>query len=258
MKLYKHTSGEGPDIVLIHGWGMNCAVWQSIEPHLSKQHRVTQIELPGHGASEYDPQKSALSDWVEACLSVVPTRAIWIGWSLGGQLAIQAAHDAPERVSRLVLIATSPKFTCEEDWQTAIPRETIKSFTRELTTNCRQTLERFLFLQAQGGDQTRQVLRTLRQAHHIRPENNLAALAQGLTFLLNADLRHALTELCCQMLWMLGEQDKLVPITLAHQLPALCQQLQTVVLKDAAHAPFISHQREILKAIEDFVGETYG
>ena len=262
MKLYSQITGEGPDIVLIHGWGMNSAVWNSVERRLSKKYRVTRIELPGHGASEYDPQQSALTDWAEACLAVAPACAIWIGWSLGGQLAIQAALGAPERISMLVLIAASPKFTRDDSWHAAMPRETLKAFRQELANNSQQALERFLLLQVQGGDQARRVLRILRQAQQARPETDSAALAQGLTLLLTVDLRRALAQLRCRMLWLLGEQDTLVPGAVAQRLAGLKnglrEQMQTVILKGAAHVPFISHELESFNAIETFIGEAHG
>ena len=51
MSLYRHTRGYGPDLVLVHGWGMNSAVWEPIVPGLSERFRLTIIELPGHGGS---------------------------------------------------------------------------------------------------------------------------------------------------------------------------------------------------------------
>ena len=46
MRLYSETMGSGPDLVLLHGWGMNVAVWSSIKPRLAERYRLTLVELP--------------------------------------------------------------------------------------------------------------------------------------------------------------------------------------------------------------------
>ena len=51
--LYGYTCGEGEtDLVLLHGWGLNAEVWQSIVPRLSAQFRLHLIDLPGYGRSQ--------------------------------------------------------------------------------------------------------------------------------------------------------------------------------------------------------------
>ena len=48
--LYWHTCGEGKrDLVLLHGWGLNAEVWQSIIPRLSAHYRLHLVDLPGYG-----------------------------------------------------------------------------------------------------------------------------------------------------------------------------------------------------------------
>ena len=53
MSLWHETSGSGPDLVLVHGWGMNAGVWSLLLPALQERFRVTVLELPGHGASPF-------------------------------------------------------------------------------------------------------------------------------------------------------------------------------------------------------------
>ena len=60
MKLGVETLGEGPDLLLIHGWGLNAGVWQPLISRLAEGCRLTLVDLPGHGASGYDPARATL------------------------------------------------------------------------------------------------------------------------------------------------------------------------------------------------------
>ena len=59
MKLYTETLGAGPDLVLLHGWGLHAGVWESTAAELAKSWRVTLVDLPGHGRS---PTPDAMLD----------------------------------------------------------------------------------------------------------------------------------------------------------------------------------------------------
>ena len=62
-RLKVETRGQGRDLVLIHGWGMNAGVWASLVALLAAEFRVTVMELPGHGDSDYDARLNSLDDW---------------------------------------------------------------------------------------------------------------------------------------------------------------------------------------------------
>ncbi len=182
MRLHCEVSGDGKDLVLLHGWGMNLAVWEPIRPQLEQQFRVWRIELPGHGASDYDSKATRLEDWTNAVLEVAPERAHWLGWSLGGQIAMLAALICPERIDRLALVASSPRFVQGDGWPHAVQEATLRQFAKALLRNPAQTLERFLSLQVRGDDRSRELLRLLRQEIAARPVANATALEQRLAF----------------------------------------------------------------------------
>ncbi len=253
MRLHREVRGEGPDLVLLHGWGMNTAVWSTLLPELEGRFRVTLIELPGHGGSEYDHQNNGFDDWVAPCLDAAPERAIWIGWSLGGQIAQRAAVLAPGRVSQLVLVASTPRFVQGSDWPHAMEENTLRGFARSLAGNHRQTLERFLSLQVKGDDDVRRTLRLLRQEIGQRPEPDPRALEQGLEFLLNVDLREGVERLACPVLWLLGERDTLAPADVGESIEALLPGSDVLIIQGAAHAPFLSHPRECLRVMDHFL-----
>ena len=255
MRLHSTTIGTGEDLLLLHGWGMNRAIWGGFPDMLAERFRVTLIELPGHGESEYDPANTSLEAWAEAVLAMAPERAVWIGWSLGAPIALHAALTKSERISALVALAGTPCFVQREAWPHAMPPETLEQFAAALGTDHRQTLERFLSLQVQGDSEARRMLRTLRQELFSRPEPNPKALENGLALLRDTDLCSQLERLACPTLWLLGERDTLVPAAMAGALRALQPGARIEVVPRAAHTPFLSHPEACLQRLHDFLQE---
>jgi len=50
--LYSSTTGTGPDLVLLHGWGFNSELFNDLIDRYKNQYRITMIDLPGHGRSD--------------------------------------------------------------------------------------------------------------------------------------------------------------------------------------------------------------
>ncbi len=244
MMLWHDAQGSGPDLVLLHGWGMNAAVWEPLLPRLQQDFRVTRVELPGHGASPL--VSGGLPDWAEACLAIAPAQAVWLGWSLGGQVALQAALLQPQRISQLALVTATPSFVQRDDWPSAMPAAVFGQFAAALGSDPAATLRRFLGLQVKGGEDARGLLRRLSAALEERPAAQLAGLEAGLKILLDQDLRSRLGDLQVASHWLFGSRDTLVPAEVASVLPSLLPAARVSLLSGAGHAPFLSHPEECL------------
>jgi pimeloyl-[acyl-carrier protein] methyl ester esterase len=248
MSLYHHRVGEGPDLVLLHGWGMNAAVWEPLQPRLARHFRVTVLELPGHGASA--PAMAAdLDEWASACLDVAPPRSHWLGWSLGGQVAIQAALAAPERVDRLTLVAATPRFVQSSDWGCAMPVDRFHLFADALGGDPNGTLMRFLGLQVTGAEHARETLKLLRSELGERPAASVEGLRQGLELLLETDLRGPLGRLARPSHWLFGSRDTLVPPGVSERVRSLLPGAKLSLIEGAGHAPFLSHPEQSLESL---------
>jgi pimeloyl-[acyl-carrier protein] methyl ester esterase len=229
------------DLVLLHGWGMNNGVWQGLPDTLRETCNLHPVELPGHGGAGFDPARTHLADWADACLAAAPEQAVWLGWSLGGLVALQAARQAPKRVAALVLMTATPRFVQAADWRPAMPEATLAQFHDALVAEPAATLERFLALQVRGSDHARDTLRRLRAGLADHPAPDPAALAAGLDLLGEEDLRGPLPDIRAPALWLFGSRDTLVPAAVAERVPMLMPGAACHVIDGAAHAPLLSH-----------------
>jgi len=98
------------DIVLLHGFAGTRRAWDQVIARLlpEERYRALALDLPGHGAQADAPRPIAFADCVEHVLARSPERFALCGYSLGGRVALHVALAAPERVSRLVLVASTP------------------------------------------------------------------------------------------------------------------------------------------------------
>jgi len=104
-------AGEGPPVVLLHGWMCNRNFWRDQIEFLSIDHQVIALDFRGHGDSQVPkngyslPQLALDVKLIIRKLNLSP--ALVVGHSMGGMVAQQLTVDYPEHVSGLVLLATT-------------------------------------------------------------------------------------------------------------------------------------------------------
>ena len=100
--------GSGPDLVLIHGLGMNQAMWQWQAPVLAERFRVITYDLLGHGESPAPPDPMSLGTLAEQLEELAQSLGLAhfaiAGFSLGGMIARRFALDHAERVTALAIL----------------------------------------------------------------------------------------------------------------------------------------------------------
>lgn len=246
--------GQGQDLVLLHGWGMNGAVWHGIVTELAAHYRLHLVDLPGFGNSPLASGVEYSLPWLaEQVAAVLPERCHLLGWSLGGLVASQLALTYPERVQSLITVASSPCFMAREEWPGIAPK-VLAGFNQMLAGDFKQTIERFLAIQAMGSEHARDDIRQLRHWLAERPAPQLPALEAGLGLLADVDLRDELTELSLPWLRIYGRLDSLVPKAAIPLLDERYPHSQSRVLDKASHAPFISHPAQFITMVRQFIG----
>jgi pimeloyl-[acyl-carrier protein] methyl ester esterase len=90
MTVFVDVVGRGPNLTLLHGWGLNGAVWNGLRDPLARDFTLHIIDLPGHGRSHGAPV-SSLDAMVDAIVHAMPQQSHLLGWSLGGHAALALA-----------------------------------------------------------------------------------------------------------------------------------------------------------------------
>ncbi|WP_194438208.1 pimeloyl-ACP methyl ester esterase BioH [Vibrio fluminensis] len=250
VELHWQSIGEGKDLVLLHGWGMNGAVWQQTAEVLSQNFRVHVVDLPGFGHS-HQSSFDTLDNLTEQVLQDAPEKAIWLGWSLGGLVASHIALHHPERINALITVASSPCFSEQKPWR-GIQTKVLKAFTAQLMDDFQLTIERFIALQAMGSPSARQDLKNLKQAVLSRPVPNQQALLAGLNLLGDIDHRHLLNQVSVPTLRLYGRLDGLVPVQVAEDVSQLMPNSQSYVFTQSSHAPFMTEFELFCQQVSEF------
>jgi pimeloyl-[acyl-carrier protein] methyl ester esterase len=251
--LYSESSGNGDaaPLVLLHGWGTNLRVFDRLRAALASEHRVLAIDLPGHGRSPW-PAHAASQQWLASLTAVLPRGAILIGWSLGGQLALQLASQPTLGVRRLVLIASSARFAQTPEWPHALSTTTLHAFAAQLERDPERTLSDFLELQVRGSADADAVRATLHQTSQQHGAPAPEALRAGLALLEHNDLRELARSIDIPALLIAGQYDRVTPPQAAAALAQLMPQAQLLQIPRAGHAPFLSHPNQVSEALLEF------
>jgi pimeloyl-[acyl-carrier protein] methyl ester esterase len=247
--MYIDTQGSGDDVVLVHGWAMHSGVFAPLVRELAPRFRLHLVDLPGHGFSRDDGANLDPAECARRIAKAVP-RAIWLGWSLGGLVAMRAALDLPNAVRGLVLIAASPRFVIGDDWACGVDRSVFAEFGAGLASDYRGTIERFLALEALGSEHARNELRTLKTQVFARGEPALAALSDGLRVLDASDFRAEISHISMPSLWIAGQRDRLVNAAAMRWAAAQCAG--HYVECNSGHAPFLGHAEALAATIGEF------
>jgi 2-succinyl-6-hydroxy-2,4-cyclohexadiene-1-carboxylate synthase len=97
------------DLVLLHGFGGTRHAWDGVVGRLARErYRPLALDLPGHGTQAAAPRPISFAGCVAAVLAAAPPRFALCGYSMGGRVALHVALSAPQRVSRLYLVAANP------------------------------------------------------------------------------------------------------------------------------------------------------
>jgi len=240
---------EGEPLLVLHGWGMNSSVWQTIADDLERNFQVIWLDLPGHG-DNHQVHANNLDEIIALILPLLTQPTHIMGWSLGGLIAQGIVQQRPDLIKQVVMVASTPKFLQTEQWKNALPKDVLAAFSKGLLNDTQGTIKRFIALQFMGVKSSQIIQRELRQAILVNlPSDD--ALQLGLKILQLQDFRDL--QMKQGQLWVLGGKDRLIPVGIEDDLQNLYPDAQLEVIESAGHAPFMTHPQPFIDSIIKFL-----
>jgi len=242
---------DAPALVLSNSLGSTLAIWDRLLPELARHFRVIRYDLRGHGASPVPAPPYAIEDLGTDVLELLDRidvpRAHLCGVSIGGLVSMWIAAHAPDRVERLVLCCTSPRFPSPEAW-----------FERAATVRAEGTeavADAVVARWFTAGYAARHpgVVDEMRAMIASTPAVGYAACCEVVG---TADLRPDLTSIRATTLVVAGADDPAVP---ADDVDALARGIpgtRVVVLPDAAHLAIAEQPERVTELIGDHLRAT--
>lgn len=250
MSLALQSTGDGPDLALIHGWGLSGAVWQSLVPALAAHCRVHVLDLPGYGANRAVASRG-LNETADLVAAVLPAGTTLCGWSLGAHVAISTLARHSKHIGRLALVSATPSFLQRPDWPYGVQPLMLDSFVAMLKRDPKSLLTRFTTLINQGDAAARELTRVLAQVNaQALPDTE--ALEQGLALLGQLDLRPLFPRINHPTLIIHGDNDPLMPLAAARWIAQTMPSARLEVFAGTAHAPFLSQPERFIDCLVGF------
>lgn len=238
-------------IVLLHGWGGNSRSWGQVAPQLAEFGPLQLLDLPGYGDQPplADPSLQGHLQWLDEQL---PARAVLVGFSLGGMLALAFAAQQPQRLTGLLTVASNLCFVATAQWPSALAPTLFESFYREFAGEPGKTIARFTSLACNS---QRQIKKQLAANPPLppTPEAGLAQLALlGELQLFDAAATLANTSLPVTMLF--AEQDALVPVAVCERL-AVDYPSFTIERCAGSHLLPLQQPERVVLAVEQLLAQ---
>lgn len=243
------SAGRGPRLVLVHGFSQNRDCWGPLAGALAETHEVVRVDAPGHGRSGADD--ASLDDGARL-LGATGGRAVYVGYSMGGRIALHLAVARPELVTGLALIGSHPGI---EDVEARRARAALdEDRARRLETiGLEPFLDEWLAQPMFAG------LSPEAQARPQRRQNRIEGLA--------ASLRHAgtghqrplwdvLPTVEVPVLLIAGEHDEAYRALHDRMAPLLGGPVEVAVIPGAGHAAHLERPDLVVARLRRWLAST--
>jgi 2-succinyl-6-hydroxy-2,4-cyclohexadiene-1-carboxylate synthase len=253
--------GNGTPLVLLHGFTGSIASWSPVVHDLTRLRRVVAIDIIGHGASAApeDPShyvlEQALHDLGEVTAQLGIARAAWLGYSLGGRLALGMAVDHPESVSSLILESATAGIQHERErvQRAEADQELARRIEAVGIETFVQEWEQLPIWESQRG----LPVEVLQLQREIRLRNRAVGLANSLRGMgqgAQPSYWDRLDEIEVPVLLMAGALDRKF-VGIAGQMGVRIAGAELSVVPDSGHAVHLERPREFLENVRQFLAK---
>lgn len=253
---------DGPVMMFAHGYGCDQDMWRRLLPYFADDYRLVLFDHVGAGHSDvnaYDREKYGsldgyAADLLEICACLDLKDVILVAHSVSAMMAVIAATQEPERFSRLILVAPSPRYTNDpaEGYVGGFSQEDIEGLLASLDGNYFAWAEA-LAPMAMANPETPELAAELRSSF-CRTNPSIARHFARVTFL--SDTRQMLGKVRTDSLILQCSDDLLAPPEVGTYVHQHLERSSLVHLQATGHCPHVNAPQATADAILQYLASS--
>jgi pimeloyl-ACP methyl ester carboxylesterase len=236
------VSGEGRNVILLHGWGQNIQAFQAVHNFLESKFRVYTIDFPGFGESDGPPVPWGIEDYTTLVEKFVKNLQIndpiLIGHSFGGRVSI--VYSSRNDVRKVILV----------DSAGVKPKRSLDYYVKVYTFKSAKYLLKLPII----SKFEKELLGKLRSKFGSSDyKNTSGVLQQTMVKVVNEDLTHLMPKIKAPTLLIWGEDDTATPVSDGRLMEKLIPDAGLVVLKGCGHFSYLEKFNEFAVIVDHFL-----
>lgn len=254
ISLHYGERGQGPCLLLIHGYLEDSRIWQDFLEHLPQTIRVITPDLPGHGKSGVYGKEHGMDELAGALRNLLDAeqveKAFVVGHSMGGYVAMAFAELFPSRVEGTVLFHS----TCFAD--SPEKRENREREQNLVRCGKKQQIVSLNIPKAFATDHLDEHEGHVEKAKNIAlssPDPGVIALLEGMKN--RPDRSHVLSDPAHSFLLISGMKDNYIAPEVSQRLSEMAPHASTCMLEESGHMGFLEEPEAAAAALLGFIKE---
>ena len=242
IKVNYKTTGEGQDVLLLHGWGCSLEIWKTLQSQLEQKYRVTSIDFPGFSKSDEPKTVWGVEEYTQCTEQLIESlglkNPVLIGHSFGGRVSIllSSRNDYVKKIILTDAAGVKPQ-------NTKISVSRIFSKMKKLSTKII------------GESATEKLVRPFANSLASEDYKNASGMMKEiLKKVVDEDLQHVMPNIKASTLLIWGEKDTATPVSDAQIMAKLIPDSGLVVFPGCTHYSFLENPGYYFTIVDNFLG----
>lgn len=248
-------SGSGRAVVFLHGFLEASNMWNYYTQHLPKAYRKICIDLPGHGVTDNFGYKHSMELMAESVVAVLKTiqvrKAVLVGHSMGGYVALALAEKYPEMVNGVLLYFSS---AAADTADKKANRNRAIAIVKNNHPLFIQSTVPFLFTPKNQKRYAKTIARLVLAGKLMSKQGVIAAL-EGMRD--RNDREIVLKFAPFKVGFVIGKQDPVLPFERIEKQTKIHPETQAYILENTGHMGHIENKKETFAATKLFLEHVY-
>ena len=260
LEIFYRLTGNGPDVVLVHGWCSSGRMWKDLVERLSHRYRFISPDLPGFGRSA-KPENgwysvSGYTEMIRAFVDKLHIRPLaMVGHSMGGAIAIKAAYQWPDMFERLALVCPAVtgrlNFSMDIFLVSGVGRTLMTLSQRIWPLAFLGVMSEYVSPRHLGNRAVRRIIEDLEQSDWNASYQSLYSMTQ-------TDLSPLLPHIAHPTLIISGARDLTLPPEDARRAAAALPNAELHVFENSHHQPLDEEPDRFTRVFEAFMERPVG